>query len=197
MGGALPGDEAEHAVAANLTGLEPNTTYHYRVSAMNFSGVTYGPDQTFATAGVPTILGESATQIGQTAATFIATVSPNLLATTYRFEYGPGGQINATGTAPAPVGQDRSPHTVSVRVAGLTPGTAYKFRVVATNPLGATAGGGTSFTTTAAPAAKPVHCKKGKVKRKGKCVKKKTPKKHRKKRAHSHSGKPKHEGGSK
>jgi hypothetical protein len=37
-------------VAANLTGLAPNTTYHYRLVGTNASGTTVGADQTFTTA---------------------------------------------------------------------------------------------------------------------------------------------------
>jgi hypothetical protein len=42
------------AVNASLSGLAPNTTYHYRVVAVNASGTTYGADMTFTTeAGEP------------------------------------------------------------------------------------------------------------------------------------------------
>jgi phosphodiesterase/alkaline phosphatase D-like protein len=36
-------------VTANLTGLAPNTTYHFRVVAVNAAGTTYGADQVFTT----------------------------------------------------------------------------------------------------------------------------------------------------
>jgi len=35
------------AVSASLTGIEPNTTYHFRVKAVNSLGTTYGNDLTF------------------------------------------------------------------------------------------------------------------------------------------------------
>jgi hypothetical protein len=34
-----------------LEGLQPGTTYHYRVVATNVDGTTYGEDQTFTTPG--------------------------------------------------------------------------------------------------------------------------------------------------
>jgi streptogramin lyase len=37
-------------VSANLTGLSPRTTYHYRLVAINGSGTQHGADQTFVTA---------------------------------------------------------------------------------------------------------------------------------------------------
>jgi streptogramin lyase len=41
------------AGSAQLSGLEPGTTYHYRALATNASGTTYGPDTTFTTAAAP------------------------------------------------------------------------------------------------------------------------------------------------
>lgn len=38
-------------VSATLSGLQPGTTYHYRVVAATNTGVTYGSDQTFTTTG--------------------------------------------------------------------------------------------------------------------------------------------------
>ncbi len=40
-------------LSANLTGLAPGTTYHYRFGASSPSGWTYGADQTFKTGGTP------------------------------------------------------------------------------------------------------------------------------------------------
>jgi phosphodiesterase/alkaline phosphatase D-like protein len=37
------------AVSANISGLDPNTTYHYRVVGVNSAGSTNGADMTFAT----------------------------------------------------------------------------------------------------------------------------------------------------
>ncbi|MGD9732695.1 MAG: hypothetical protein AB7U45_10985 [Desulfamplus sp.] len=37
--------------SATVTGLNPNTTYHYRIAATNISGTTYGSGQTFKTIG--------------------------------------------------------------------------------------------------------------------------------------------------
>jgi phosphodiesterase/alkaline phosphatase D-like protein len=39
-------------VTTTVTGLTPATTYHYRLVAKSDAGTTYGPDATFATAGV-------------------------------------------------------------------------------------------------------------------------------------------------
>jgi hypothetical protein len=41
-------------VSADVSGLEPSTTYHYRVVATNARGTTTGPGRTFTTAAAPT-----------------------------------------------------------------------------------------------------------------------------------------------
>ncbi|HEX3022612.1 MAG TPA: hypothetical protein VHP81_09490 [Lachnospiraceae bacterium] len=41
------------SVSASLSSLTPNTTYHYRVVAMNATGTTLGSDQTFTTPSLP------------------------------------------------------------------------------------------------------------------------------------------------
>ena len=43
------------AAAASLAGLEPGTTYHYRVVASNGDGTTPGADSTFTTAALPPV----------------------------------------------------------------------------------------------------------------------------------------------
>lgn len=61
----LPGDTTTHAVSANLTGLAPHTTYHYRLVALNAGGQSTDPnvpthpgpgglDATFTTAALTT-----------------------------------------------------------------------------------------------------------------------------------------------
>jgi hypothetical protein len=44
------------AFSASLTGLRPNTTYHYRLVAFSTAGTTRGGDRTFKTPQVPTAL---------------------------------------------------------------------------------------------------------------------------------------------
>jgi len=44
-------------IGATITGLRPETTYHFRALAMNPGGVAYGTDQTFSTPPLPRVLG--------------------------------------------------------------------------------------------------------------------------------------------
>src|SRR5439155_756149 len=46
-------DFTDHAEHADLTGLTPNTTYHFRIVATNSVGTTNGADKTFTTGFVP------------------------------------------------------------------------------------------------------------------------------------------------
>jgi len=46
----LPGGNAPVGVSVTLSGLHPATTYHYRLTATNLAGTSYGADRTFRTA---------------------------------------------------------------------------------------------------------------------------------------------------
>jgi outer membrane protein assembly factor BamB len=48
--GSVGSDSSDHTISANLSGLSPGTTYHYRLVAKNAAGTTFGADQTFTTA---------------------------------------------------------------------------------------------------------------------------------------------------
>jgi DNA-binding beta-propeller fold protein YncE len=54
-GEPLPGDATNHTVSSGIAGLEPETTYHFRVVAISFNGTTAGPDQTFVTAAAANV----------------------------------------------------------------------------------------------------------------------------------------------
>jgi hypothetical protein len=47
--GAVGAGGSEIPVSLSLTGLLPGTTYHYRITATNIDGTSYGADQTFTT----------------------------------------------------------------------------------------------------------------------------------------------------
>lgn len=84
---------------------------------------------------------------GETSLTVGATVDPRGLPTTFRFQYGTTtayGSETTTGDA----GAGGTPVPVTATVTGLQPGTAYNFRVVATNAAGTTFGPNQVATTT-------------------------------------------------
>ena len=78
------------AVSVPLSGLAPSSTYHVRVVATNGTGTTAGPDTVFTTAAPPpSVSSPSAHGVDHDSAVLDADVTPNSLATTYQFEYGP------------------------------------------------------------------------------------------------------------
>jgi phosphodiesterase/alkaline phosphatase D-like protein len=148
----IPGDEADYAVYANLTGLTPGTTYHYRVVADNaFVTPVNGADMTFTTPIGPDAVTDAATGVGATSATLNGRVNAQNASTTVTFEYGLTTSYGLTVFA------DQSPVTgntitaVSNTLTSLTPNTTYHYRVVAQNVNGTRYGGNRSFSTPGAP----------------------------------------------
>jgi len=83
---------------------------------------------------------------GATTAILTGTVDPNGTATDYHFEYGTTIEYGLE-TTPVPIDGD-GPQAVQATISGLTPSTAYHYRLVA----GAAQGLDRTFTTAAAPA---------------------------------------------
>lgn len=107
------------------------------------------------------------TQVLATSARLHAEVDPEGLATTYRFEYLTetayqangetfAGAAKAPAGAEASAGAGSSPVPVKQSVAGLTPATAYRYRVVAKNGDGTLAGTAHLFVTQALGGASPL-----------------------------------------
>jgi len=188
---AIPGssrldpDNTDHPFATELSGLQPGTTYRFRVVATNFGGTSHSPEMTFTTLDVPTIGSGAASEVTETTATLTALVSPSFSATTYSFEYGTSPQYGSATRGSPPLAADGALHPVSAQLSGLTPGTTYHFRVVASNGVGTKTDLDRVFTTAplraTAPAQEP-KCRRGFVKRKGRCVKRH----HRKRKHHRH-----------
>jgi hypothetical protein len=102
-----------------------------------------------AGASIPGASTGAATKVTATTATLNGVVNPNKEDTTFVFEY---GTTTAYGTATAaqPAVSGNAGKDVSADITGLTPGTTYHFRLVATNPSGTDQGNDATFTTLAA-----------------------------------------------
>jgi phosphodiesterase/alkaline phosphatase D-like protein len=138
------------AVSYALSGLTPNTTYHYRVVGVNTAGTTNGNDQTFTTtAAVPTATTNSASTITTTGATLNGSVNANNTSTTVTFDYGLTTSYGSTVTAVQSPVTGSTATAVSYALSGLTPNTTYHYRVVGVNTAGTTNGTDLTFTTTA------------------------------------------------
>jgi DNA-binding beta-propeller fold protein YncE len=177
-GDSIGSDGVDHAVSNAVSDLQPATTYHFRVVAVNLNGVVDGPDRTFITPAVPAVAGTAASGVTQTTANLSASIRPGYRPTTYHFEYGLTDSYGSSTPESASIGTDNSVYPAGASISGLAPLTSYHFRVVATNTIGTTSGPDQTFSTAAAstsvippPPPPPLTCKKGFVKRHGKCVK--------------------------
>jgi hypothetical protein len=170
-GSFVPGynnKDVGNVTSAGVTGLSSNTPYYYRVRAHNANGAGANSNTISVTTlpllSAPIVSTGSATNITATGMQLNGSVNPNSSATTYHFDYGTTtgyGQLTSTQNA----GSGGASVPVNAVLSGLTPGTLYHFRLVATNSVGPASGsdasaltGGSSApppTVTTTPAASP------------------------------------------
>lgn len=149
-GSIAAGGPGPQRVAADLTGLQTHTTYHLRLIAENADGSAEGiAASTFETkeSAAPIVSHTYVGGVGTGGATLNAEINPAGLPTEYHFQYVPEeafqteGWAAAQSTAETPLAGAAAPYlTASGRVEGLQPDTGYRFRAVAVNSKGATAG---------------------------------------------------------
>ena len=105
-----------------------------------------------AAAAAPSAITGPVTSVGPTTATATGTVNPGGQATTWYVEYGTSTSYG-TKTANVSAGSGTANTAVSASLTGLTAGTTYHYRVVATNGAGTDRGADGIFTTSAGPVA--------------------------------------------
>lgn len=135
----VPNGNSPVEVEAELAGLQPDTTYYYRLQASNEQGVNPGEasqDQQFTTPG-PGTREESAAEVGSTSVTLEARIDPDGVPTSYYFQYGTssgyGTDVPALSeSAPHGLAIGSSPgyQQIGVHLQGLQAGTIYHYRVV-------------------------------------------------------------------
>ncbi len=141
-------DAAETTVTQSVAGLNPMSTYYFRVAASNGTGDARGAALSFTTPGIPPTvtysLGEPVT--GNSAA-LIGNVKPNGLPSEAWFEWGQDPALSSfTGSAALSVGSGATSQGISHTLEDLDPGVRYYFRVVASNSAGTSQGPVMSFT---------------------------------------------------
>ncbi len=143
------------SVSVNVSGLAASTTYHFRIVATNSAGTRYSSDTTFTTlsaTGAPVVATNPPTNIASSSATLNGTVDPHGLTTSVYFQYGPTTSYGHTTASQSKTGD--AYQNVSANITGLTAGTTYHFRIVATNSAGTRYG--TDRTFAAVPPDKSV-----------------------------------------
>jgi hypothetical protein len=150
-----------------LSGLEPGTTYYYRIVASNDNAntsggapqVVYGEAKSFTTPVAPPVLGPvAASAITESSVTVTGSLDAQGLPTRYELRLGtePGDLLFAAAGDTSATGSQ----ALALTAGELIPGTLYYYQLVALNPNSPTGAGGErepavsavgSFTTLAAP----------------------------------------------
>ncbi len=138
----------------SLTRLRTATTYHYRLVATNASGTTFGGDRSFSTALPPVAVTGAAQAVGATTATAVGSIDPRGRATTWYMEYGTSTRYGSQ-TPKRSAGSGSGARSVGAPLSGLTPGTTYHYRLVATSDAGTSRGADVSFATVGVTLATP------------------------------------------
>ena len=136
------------ASLANITGLAPNTLYHFRINGTNVGGTTNGGDLTFTTAAIAsTVTTTAATAITTTGATVNGIVNANNSLTTVYFDYGLTVAYGTTVNGVPPTVSGAANTNVSAVLTGLTTATTYHYRVRGVNGAGTANGNDMTFLT--------------------------------------------------
>jgi NHL repeat len=169
---ALPGTDAGSAsrletAETQLSGLEPSTTYHYRLVGVDVLGVTHGQDMAFKTLPVVATVGAqppAVSSVTRTSVLVTGAVDTHNSLVEYRVEYVDAGEYQPGAADPYASGASSQAATVEpargaqsagpVPIAGLLAGTTYHYRVAATNGAGTVYGSDQTFAT--APATPPL-----------------------------------------
>ncbi|HEU4944786.1 MAG TPA: hypothetical protein VFT10_06450 [Solirubrobacterales bacterium] len=155
---ALVGNRENTTISAAASGLTPATDYDYRIQVGSFGGTDESGPQAFET--LPPLAPEATTgaasAITKTTATLAGTVNPKGgTVSSCRFEYVTeagfvsSGFSGASSKACATTPSGNVAAAVSAKVTGLTAGTTYRVRVVATNNSGTGTAVDKAFATVA------------------------------------------------
>jgi hypothetical protein len=145
--GASAGAVPEHA---ELTGLEPGTTYHYRIVGVNIATSAYGEGRTFTTPATPPVLGPVAVAaVTPSSATISTTIAAENLTTHYELRLGSTqgslpiqavGSLGGFGVQP-----------IALEVGSLAPGSVHYYKLIIANADGTVESPEAAFTTAPGP----------------------------------------------
>lgn len=136
------------AVNSGLIGLSQNTTYYYRLTAVNSSGTNNTEISSFTTNGMAVISSFTvADPVVYTSNTFNFNQEINDTSGTYIINYGTSAGVYTLSTS----GSLSVDGVVSKEVTGLLPNTTYYARLSITNSFGTTNSSEIVFSTFASP----------------------------------------------
>lgn len=124
-------------LSRTVTGLQPRTTYHMRLTMVLAGQTRSSGESTFFTSTKPLVEAESAPSVALTEAVVSASIDASGLPTSYHVEYGTTESYGST-TADVDLGAQQQTTAVRVRLSGLKPETEYHYVFTATNELGTT-----------------------------------------------------------
>jgi DNA-binding beta-propeller fold protein YncE len=155
---AVVGTPESTTISASVTGLNPGTSYDYRIKVESHGGPAESGDQSFQTLPPlpPEVTTGAATSLSKNGATLAGTLNAKGgTVSDCHFEYVTQAVFQSGGFSGAaskacttkPSGTTAAP--VSAKITGLEAGTTYRYRLVATNNSGTTPAADASFATTA------------------------------------------------
>ena len=143
----------EQSVSYSLSGLQPQTTYHYRLVARNEDGTTFGSDEPFET--LRSVFGVQTTEATEVLpggailhGTYVGDVEGG--ETKCDFHYGSDASYGHA-TEEIDYGSAPGSHPVEAKVTGLSPRDTFHFALVCGNSIGTTVGNDENFETPEAP----------------------------------------------
>jgi hypothetical protein len=138
-------------IHADLSGLQPEVNYHYRVVVKSENGTNETEDQTVPTHAVLSVRTDPETDLTKNSADLNGSLDPDGIETEYRFDYGISTRYGSQ-TPFVNAGSGTGVESVApVDIGGLQSGRVYHYRIVARNSLGKTKGLDRTFTVPARP----------------------------------------------
>lgn len=145
------GGSTSEAVSGLLTGLLPQTTYHYRIRVTNAQGTATSADDTFTTFNGPALSTTAVPNVTDLSALLTGTASTTAGNVTPYFEIGTTTSYGVTVTLPPVIVVGSTDTPVAAFANGLLPGTTYHYRLSARDvDLNEFHGADMTFTTLSA-----------------------------------------------
>jgi len=140
---------APASISAVISGLQPDTTYHFRIVAQNSRKISYGNDLTFHTPpALPSVATQPASNVGYDSATlngYLSKVGASSCQVWFVYDVVAHSSWEDYAYS-TPHFTKTSPSSFSYTLTNLQLGVEYHFRAVASNAAGTVAGDDFTFT---------------------------------------------------